>query len=158
MHVEPLRSCSRIRRSRQTTGFGLLEAIVALVILGSTGLTLFSWINNNLEAATRLKAIEQRAHDRLEAQAWLATLNPANQPEGGVLLGQLQLTWRSELVEPMHDEFDLFGNLVPRWRLGLYRVTAQVRQVGGGPGEEWQQLIAGWRVRSATPPGDPFRR
>ena len=151
--LEPGRIGGPVRQVTRTLGFGLLEAIVALVILGSAGLMLFGWINSNLVTASRLKDVEQRAQWRLEAQAWLTTLNPAKQAQGETAIGKLRLTWRSDLVEPMRDEFNLFGNLEPRWRLGLYRVSAQLREGDGAPVVDWQQLVAGWRLRSGNDAG-----
>lgn len=133
---------------------------MALVILGSTGLMLFSWINNNMVTNSRLKDAEQRAQWQLEGQAWLSTLNPSQKPDGDIMLGALRLTWRSELVEPMRDEFDFRGSLSPRWRLGLYRVKAQMSRVDSASRIEWQQLVAGWRPRTsadAPPPGAAAR-
>lgn len=144
---ESARSSHRLRQTRLALGFGLLEAIVALVILGGTGLTLFSWINSNLATASRLKDAERRAQSQLEAQAFLANLNPAMQPAGDAVFGKLRLSWRSETVEPLRDEFDQRGMLEPRWRLGLYRVSVRAAQTDDASGIEWQQLVAGWRLR-----------
>lgn len=128
-------------------GFGLLEAIVAMVILGSSGLMLFSWLNSNLVTASRLKESEIRSQLRLEAQSWLLSLNPAIEPTGEKTLGSLRLRWRSDLVEPARDEYDYRGNLVPRWQIGLYRVHAEAMDTRSEHQVVWQQMIVGWRVR-----------
>ena len=47
-------------------GFGLLEAIVAMTILGSAGLLLFGWIHSSLQTSQRLHDAEARA--RLQMQ------------------------------------------------------------------------------------------
>lgn len=126
-------------------GFGLLEAIVALLILATSGLMLFAWINQNLNGAARIKDAETRAQLQLEAQGWVAKLNPAQQPEGELEIAGMQLAWRSELVEPMRDEFSYGGHIVPRWQLGLYRVKVSARHKGTSLQADWQQLVAGWR-------------
>lgn len=133
-------------------GFGLLEAIVALVILGSSGLMLFAWINQSLVDATRLKDAEGRAQLRLEAQGMLSKLNPALEPEGDRKLGDLRIRWRSELVEPMRDEFNYGGNLVPRWQIGLFRVSVDAERSSAGLRVGWVQLVAGWRSKAGFAP------
>jgi len=69
-------------------GFGLLEAIVAVVILGTSGLMLFSWLGQNLATASRVKDAEDRARLQLEAVAWLSNLNPAMESDGERLVGE----------------------------------------------------------------------
>ena len=56
----------RVRRGMRPgpalcSGFGLLEAIVALALLAGTGIALFTWINQNLDAASRLNFLENLA-------------------------------------------------------------------------------------------------
>ena len=131
-------------------GFGLLEAIVALAILGSAGLVLIAWINQSIVTATQIKEAEARAQIQLEAQALLAVLNPALEPKGERQLGDLKINWDSQLVEPMRDEFSFTGAFVPRWRLGLYRVKAHASRASVS--SEWQQLVAGWQERAAAVP------
>lgn len=142
-------------------GFTLIEVMVALVILSTSGLVLFSWISHNLATATRLRESQASSQLQLEGVAWLQTVNPATEPEGERELSGLRLTWRSMLVEPMRTEFDHGGLLLPRWALGLYRVNATVTRIETGRRAEWVQLVAGWTpaaavvVQQPTPPAPP---
>jgi len=137
---------------RVQRGFGLLEAIVAMVILGTSGLMLFSWLNQNLTTASRLKDAETRARLQLEGAALLSQVNPALEPAGEREQGGLRLRWTSALVEPMRDEYDLGGLLIPRWRIGLYRVDSTVKEARSGQSVAWQQVMAGWRNRAVSDP------
>jgi general secretion pathway protein I len=131
-------------------GFTLIEVVVALVILSTSGLVLFSWISQNLATATRLRESQAISQLQLEGVSWLSTINPVVEPEGERDVSGLLLTWRSTLVEPMRAEFDYGGALIPRWALGLYRVNASVTQVATGRRAEWEQLLAGWKPANAV--------
>ncbi|MDM4767545.1 type II secretion system protein [Pelomonas sp. SE-A7] len=128
-------------------GFGLLEAIVALVVLATSGLLLFTWINQNLNGAARLKDAEARAQLQLEAQGWVGRFNPAIESAGEREVAGMKLAWRSTLVEPMRDEFNYGANIVPRWQLGLYRLDVKASRLDGSVHAEWQQVVAGWRAK-----------
>lgn len=139
------------RGSSRQQGFTLLEVIVALVILSTSGLVLFGWINQNLATATRLRESQARSQLQLEGVSWLATINPAAEPEGQREMAGMRLTWRAALLEPMRPEFDFGGALVSRWMIGLYRVNASVTRIDNGLHADWQQVAAGWKpVFAAT--------
>lgn len=148
---------ARFGRSRscgapdQRRGFTLLEVIVALVILSTSGLVLFGWINQNLATATRLRESQARSQLQIEGVSWLATINPAIEPEGEREMGGLRLSWRTTLVEPMRTEFTYGGSLLPRWMIGLYRVNASITRMDGGVRAEWEQVATGWRPVFAVP-------
>jgi general secretion pathway protein I len=126
-----------------------MEVVVALVILATSGLMLFAWVNQNLETASRLRDAQARAQLQLEGVSWLRLVNPALQPEGALQEGELHLTWTSTLVEPARNEFDFGGSLFPRWEVGLYRIQATLKQGETGPRVSWEQLVAGWRPANA---------
>lgn len=125
-------------------GFTLLEVMVALVILASTGLVLFGWINTNLSTATRLRESQVRSQLQLEGVAWLSTINPALEPQGQREVSGLQLAWTSTLIEPMRTENTFGDSMIPRWNLGLYRVRASIVRTETGVKAEWEQVLAGW--------------
>ena len=124
-------------------GFGLLEAIVALALLAGTGLALFTWINQNLDAASRLRVHEQRAQLLLSAQALVETVNPMQAGSGQLQAGELALTWESELLEPSRANAT-FNPEFPAgpWQVGLYRMQVRARDRKLGTELEFEQ----WRV------------
>jgi general secretion pathway protein I len=130
---------------REFRGFTLMEVVVALMILATSGLMLFAWINQNLETASRLRDAQTRAQLQIEGVSWLGLVNPADEPQGELHQGGLHLSWTSTLVEPSRNEFSFGGGLNPRWELGLYRVRATLKRGDSGPSVQWEQLLSGWR-------------
>jgi general secretion pathway protein I len=138
-------------RRRRHHGFTLLEVIVALVILSTSGLVLFAWINQNLATASRLRESQARSQLQLEGVSWLATINPAAEPSGEREMSGLRLTWQATLVEPMRSEFTYGDSLMPRWMIGLYRVKASIARADGRLSADWEQVIAGWQLAHRRP-------
>lgn len=145
----------RGRRRPLTSGFTLLEVIVALVVLATAGLVLFGWINQNLSTASRLRESEARSQLQIEGISWLSTINPMAEPDGEREIGGLRLTWRATLLEPARPEYDFAGNLAARWAIGLYRVNASVTRIDSGMRAEWQQVATGWGLLTAGPAPAP---
>jgi general secretion pathway protein I len=108
-------------------GFTLLEAIVALVIIASSGLALFSWVNTNLHSLARIQQAQQRHNAIRTALAFVETLNPAHTPSGEVRLGTMHIEWQSEALRPLHPGVTPLGGM-SRYDVGLYEITLKVLQ------------------------------
>lgn len=122
-------------------GFGLLEAIVALTILAGTGAALFTWMAGNLRAVSQYSESRARATLQLQSLELLEAINPAVKPSGTRKIGQLELTWRSELVAPLRIGVPR-GEAV-RWQIGLYRVYLRVKDVDAGIETQFDTLHSG---------------
>lgn len=119
------------RRTGLERGFGLLEAIVAVVLLASVGAALFTWLAQSVNSAVRMEAVAEDARlmDLVE-QAFMQ-INPLRQPAGEKQLGSVRVRWEARLIEPVrHALIGDAGGV--RWRVGLYqvRVRAQNQQTG----------------------------
>ena len=87
---------SRFARSeRRQAGFGLLEALVALVLLSSIGFTLLGWVQQNLDNMQRMKGFYAEQEARRAVAEWGYALNPMDKPDGEVRIGSIRLTWKS---------------------------------------------------------------
>ena len=84
------------RTERHQAGFGLLEALVALVLLSSIGFTLLSWVQQNLDAMQRMKGFYAEQEARRTVAEWAYALNPMEKPDGDVSFGSIRLNWKSE--------------------------------------------------------------
>lgn len=138
------------RRRVRARGFSLLEAMIALTILGSSAVALLAWVQQGRDTLVRVSAAREEAQLQLNARAWMRTVNPAQQRQGRADLEDMSLTWTSELAAPERLENDYNGNLQPRWRIGLYRVHVVAQR--GDTRAQWDQLTAGWRERGAEGP------
>ena len=117
------------RSPRRQAGFGLLEAIVALALLAGAGLALFAWIQQNLQAASRLQTHEIEARLLLSAQALVSTVNPMLQPAGTLEMPGLRLQWTAEPMEPVRRNLSATAGVPGAFALGLYRMDVRALDV-----------------------------
>lgn len=85
-----------VQTERHQGGFGLLEALVALVLLSSIGFTLLSWVQQNLDAMQRMKGFYEEQEARRTVAEWAYALNPMENPDGEMRFGSIRLSWKTE--------------------------------------------------------------
>lgn len=125
-------------------GMALLEVIVALVLLSSTGLALFAWINQNLATAGRLAESDARARLTLNALALVETLNPADRPSGEFQLAAMSMSWRSRIVQPMLRSQGP-GEAPGLWWVALYSVDVTASTTGSDTSVRFTLQRPGWQ-------------
>ena len=116
-----------MKPARPRAGFGMLEAIVALVLFALVGSTLFAWIDANLDLAARLRQ-RDRAQQRVQlATAWLQTRNPMAEPSGEAEPEPgLRLRWQARALTPLTPGAPLPGGTSTPFRLALYELEVSV--------------------------------
>lgn len=126
-------------------GVALLEVVVALTLLAGTGLALFAWVHQSLETASRLARVDSEARIKLDALAWLESINPALEPAGARELAGRRLVWRAqELAAPRRNATFLPGSEGPWW-VGLYRLDVDVSGPQGEALVTFDVVKVGWR-------------
>lgn len=120
-------------RARPPAGFGMLEAIVALVLFALVGSTLFAWIDANLDLAARLRQ-RDRAQQRVQlATAWLQTRNPMAEPSGDAEPEPgLRVRWQARALTPVTPGAPLPGGTATPFRLALYELDVTVSSDDAG--------------------------
>jgi len=115
---------------RGQRGFTLLEAIVALVLIGTMGMALFGWINNTLLSLHRVQDANAVAEAKLNVLEYMDTVNPMLRPEGLAALGTYRLRWQAKASTAIQD-----GTAYPRgislYQLALYDTLIQVERADG---------------------------
>lgn len=114
---------------RRARGFTLLEAIVALVILAAAGMALFAAMSQSLQMVRRAQHARDVDAALRNALAWSGQINPMLRPRGEQPLGDWELRWTSEPVEPPRD--GTTGFLAPGlYEVGLYRLHMELWRDG----------------------------
>jgi general secretion pathway protein I len=107
------------------TGFTLLEAIVALVIISATGTALFSWINTNLHSLSRVQETTQRHQAMRNALALMENINPTEQPSGEYDFGDYTVYWEARLLKAMQSNQAPSGQ-AGGYLMGLFDVDLRI--------------------------------
>lgn len=124
---------------KKYSGFSLLEAIVALVLISSTGLALFSWMNTNTLSLQRVQSVQQRNIATRNALMYINTINPLQTPQGSTILGSYVVNWTSRVLEAPKDGVNNMG--APGfYQVGLYDVQVEVTDLE-------KQVLAKFNVR-----------
>lgn len=110
-------------------GFSLLEAIVALAILASAGLALFAALGQSVQMVGRAERAQQLELVLRNGLAWMEQVNPMEEPQGELRIGDHILRWQAEPLEPPRD--NQTGTIQPGlFEVGLYRVRLEVWREG----------------------------
>ncbi|MEN9461215.1 MAG: hypothetical protein RIS84_1235 [Pseudomonadota bacterium] len=120
-------------------GFSLLEVIVALVLITSTGMALFSWMNTNTMSLQRVQFVQQRNIATRNALMYINTINPLQTPQGSTTLGSYIVNWNSKALEPPKDGMAHTGGQ-GFYQVGLYEVAVEVQDLD-------KQVLANFTVR-----------
>lgn len=114
---------------RRERGFTLLEAIVALAILAAAGLSLFAAMSQSMQMLRRADEAREVDAALRNALAVIERIDPTATARGEAPIGDFQLRWSAEPVEPPRD--NVTGYLQPGlYRVGLYRVRIEIARDG----------------------------
>jgi general secretion pathway protein I len=146
---------SAVPRVQIALGFGLLEAIVALALLGGTGMALFSWIQQSTQAASRMKQRELETRLLLSAQALVDTVNPMLQPAGTTEVGDLRIQWQAEPLAPERRNTAFRAGVSGAFQMGLYRLDVHAQDLRARVEVRFEQWQIGLKRDTVLPVAPP---
>ena len=112
---------------KKSQGFSLLEAIVALTIMATFGIAIFSWINGLLISVDKIERNYARDAITRNVAEYLSDINVMDHPNGDISLGRHQIRWSSSLVEPIKAGKSFTGSS-NEFMVGLYQTDAVVSE------------------------------
>lgn len=140
-------------RGARQHGFGLMEAIVALVLLAGTGAVLFEWMQQNLRTVARLELAQQERLLQEAALGLVRGVNPALQPQGERSVAGLSLRWQStEQLGPPRRMGSDAGPATGIWEVSLHRLELTVTQQQPALQTRMSVLQPGYRSVLTSPP------
>lgn len=102
---------------RAVAGFTLLEAVVALTILGFVLLGAFTWVGNDLNALGKVRDLALEESAVQQAIAELEQVDLSAQPTGMLDWRGFQIGWRADLLMPVRQGRTATGGQ------GLYEIA-----------------------------------
>ncbi len=129
---------------RTTTGFTLLEAIVAMVVMATSLLALYGWLSTSTISLNRAQAQNDAIEDARSALAALEAINPMSEPTGERELAPLRIRWRATPVAERRPGLTRIG-MVNQFDFALYDVNVEVLR-DGNLVREFSFRKTGWEV------------
>lgn len=140
-------------RSAGARGFTLLEAIVAVAIVGIAIVPIVTFVSQMVSALSRAGDVNAQNLAKQAIIELLEPLNPLEQPTGQDQIGDLALRWESENVIPPNATTRV-GTGLSGFSMGFYNVTVSVDRVDRKPWFSFAMRKVGYqRIGGGTLPG-----
>lgn len=141
---------------RRNKGFTLLEAMVALVLIGGAGMALFTWVNSSIVALRRVEDANARNDAIANVIEYMQAVNPMQTPEGKADFGAYQIQWKAEPATATVDGVSN-PNGTSLYQLSLYQTRIAAVKSDDPRWFDLTLTLAGYKkVREA--PTMPFLR
>ncbi len=137
---------------RSHSGFGLLEAIVALTLIASTGLALFSWVNTNLAEASRLRDRDAAAQLKVVAVELMASVNPMATPTGQWRQQPIVLSWNATATGSALPSMGPTGTPTRIFELQLFDTVVDAQDEKSGAKVRFNLTLLGYRRSDRASP------
>lgn len=108
-------------------GFTLLEAIVAVAIVGIALVPLLTFMSQMVMGLTRAGDSNARSLAQQSIVALLEPLNPLERPNGDDQVGNLNIHWESEILVPPNTQIRP-GTGLAAFSVGFYNVKVSVNR------------------------------
>ncbi len=146
------------RRARSAArGFTLIEAIVAVAIVGIALVPLITFIGQMATALTRAGDSNARNIAQQATIELLETLNPMEDPIGEDQVGDLIIRWDSQGIVPPNPNLRVSAGLAG-FSMGFYNVAVTVERAGRGPWFSFDMRKVGFKpFGSSNLPGLPSK-
>jgi general secretion pathway protein I len=119
----------RGKHKSQDAGFSMLEAVIAIGILGACLLPLLEFQISVSDGASRLTGRQSVIEIRTRAETYLRALPPASLAQGEADLGDARLVWRE--IQRAPDLRGLSEQGAPgRFEVTVVRLSYEVRRPG----------------------------
>ena len=146
----------RFRKGSQAAasrGFTLLEAIVAVAIVGIALVPIITFVSQMVVALTRASDSNARNLAQQSIIELLEPLNPLERPVGEDQIGDLLIRWESADIIPPNKDIRI-GVGLAGFAIGFYKVTVSVDRALGGPWFAFDMRKVGYRlIGSSQVPG-----
>ncbi|MFT5535072.1 MAG: general secretion pathway protein I [Candidatus Paceibacteria bacterium] len=120
----------RLMTRHQQSGFSLLEAIVAMVLISGAGMALFSWINSSMIALARVQDANAISLATQNVMEFMDTVNPMLKPRGDTVLGNVDVNWKSTQKSELRDGV-IFPMGTGLYQFAMYDTAIEISQVKG---------------------------
>lgn len=137
-------------------GFGLLEALVALVLLSSVGFALLAWVHQNLDATQRMRSFYSEQEIKRFALDLIRTENPMVKPEGEFIRGTYRISWKSESMTPPVAQVG-YPQGIGKHEVGLYKTRISVFRATESVPWFTEEITTIGHQRSGNKAATPFR-
>lgn len=115
---------------KRIAGFTLLEAIVAMALLGAAGMALYSWLNASLLTLNRVQDANLRTETTRNILAYMEAVNPMLQESGEEKMSGYSFSWQAKpLAEPRQNANYPFGTGL--YQIGMYETSVAVKKSDG---------------------------
>jgi general secretion pathway protein I len=122
-----------MRRIKGQSGISLVEALAALVILSLGAAIVLTWFIGSADRVARLRQEETLLLSQLSAMDFVRSINPAERPQGQVLLAGQQMSWSSQVISGPVRSMNKLGGDGP-FELTLHQVQVTLMQASDSNG------------------------
>jgi general secretion pathway protein I len=123
-------------RSARERGFTLLEAIIAVAVVGLAVVAMMTFVSQIALQLTAAGEAVSRSTATQAALDFLEPLNPVEDPEGRAELGDLTVQWASTAIVPATTEVRV-GTGLAGYGIGFFAVDVTVYRNDGEEEQEW---------------------